>query len=102
MSTILESFDPEAQPDCLRFPEALRTYASQPVPELTRSIGIQLNDQVSLRRKAKEIAWSAPEIMPIRTQRGEAAGPLYSAWRLRFPHEVVEHADASGNASTAT
>jgi hypothetical protein len=34
------------------------------VPDLTRSIGIQLNDRVSLRRKAKAIAWSAPDIAP--------------------------------------
>jgi hypothetical protein len=35
---------------------------SQPVPELTRSAGIQLNEQVSMRRKAKAIAWLAPDI----------------------------------------
>jgi hypothetical protein len=34
------------------------------VPDLTRSIGIQLNDRVSLRRKAKAIAWWAPDIAP--------------------------------------
>jgi hypothetical protein len=43
-----------------------------PVPELTRGTGIQLNARVSLRRKAKPIAWSAPDIVPIRTQHGKA------------------------------
>jgi hypothetical protein len=33
-----------------------------PVPELTRSADIKLNQRVSLRRHAKAIAWSAPEI----------------------------------------
>jgi hypothetical protein len=55
---------------------------SQPVPELTRSAGIQLNERVPLRRKAKAIAWSAPDIAPIRTQHGEAVGRFYSARRL--------------------
>jgi hypothetical protein len=38
------------------------------VPELTRNVGINLNERLSLRRKAKAIAWSAPDIAPIRTQ----------------------------------
>jgi hypothetical protein len=42
----------------------LRYAVAQPVPDLTRSVGIQLNDRVSLRRKAKAIAWSAPDIAP--------------------------------------
>jgi hypothetical protein len=33
-----------------------------PVPELTRSVGINLNGRLSLRRKAKAIAWWAPDI----------------------------------------
>ena len=35
-----------------------------PVPELTRSASIQLNERLSLRRKAKVLACSAPDIAP--------------------------------------
>ena len=52
------------------------------VPKLTRSIGIQLNERASLRRHAKTIAWSAPDIVPIRTQHGEAVGRSYSVRRF--------------------
>ena len=53
---------------------ALFSPSEPPVPELTRSADIQLNERVSLRRKAKAIALSAPDIAPIRTQHGEAVG----------------------------
>jgi hypothetical protein len=46
------------------------------VPELTRNVGINLNERLSLRRKAKAIAWSAPDIAPIRTQHSEAVGRI--------------------------
>jgi hypothetical protein len=41
---------------------------SQPVPELTRDGGINLNERVSLREPTIAIASSVPDIAPIRTQ----------------------------------
>jgi len=38
-----------------------------PVPELTRSAAIQLNERLSLRRKANALACSAPDIALLRT-----------------------------------
>jgi hypothetical protein len=44
---------------------------SQPVPGLTRSVGIQLNDRVSLQRSAKAASLPGTGYCTIRTQRGE-------------------------------
>jgi hypothetical protein len=42
---------------------AFLRYAVAPVPELTRSDSIQLNDRVSLQRSANAISQSAPDIV---------------------------------------
>jgi hypothetical protein len=52
------------------------------VPELTGGADIQLNKRIPLQQRAKAIAWSAPEILPNRTQHGKVVGRLYSARRL--------------------
>jgi hypothetical protein len=67
------------------------------VPELTRNVGINLNERLLLRRKAKAIAWSAPDIAPIRTQHSEAAGRLYSARRLCFLESSPTIADSDNH-----
>ena len=60
----------------------------QEVPELTRNVGIQLNERLSLRRSAIALSVSAPDIVPIRTQHGKAVGRSYSARRPSFSEEL--------------
>jgi hypothetical protein len=60
----------------------------QEVPELTRNVGIQLNERLSLQRSAIALSVSAPDIVPIRTQHGKAVGRSYSARRPSFSEEL--------------
>ena len=48
--------------DVMGWPSAFMR--SQPVPELTRSVDVNLIARVSLRGPTEAIAWSAPDIAP--------------------------------------
>jgi hypothetical protein len=66
-----------------------------PVPELTRSVGINLNERLSLRRRAKAPSVSAPDIVPIiRTHPWRSRRAITFRSVALFPRKVAEHADA--------
>jgi hypothetical protein len=46
------------------------------VPELTRSVDIQVNERVSLRVRVDTLASSHRKLSPIRTHHGKAAGVI--------------------------
>lgn len=47
-----------------RVPGAGKTHYRSEVPKLTRSVAIQLNERVSLRRSANAVSVLAPDIAP--------------------------------------
>ena len=60
-----------------------------PVPELTRSTDIQLNEQLSLREGVDALASSNRTLPSVRIHRGKAVRRSYSAWRPCFSFEQV-------------
>jgi ribosomal protein S27E len=60
-----------------------------PVPELTRSADIQLNEQLSLRDRVDALASSNRKLPDVRFLRGNAVRRSYSAWRRCFSFEQV-------------
>ena len=72
------------------------------VPELTSSVGINLKERIPLQRSATAISVSVPDFASHPDLAWRSRRAIYSAQRLRFAHQTVEHADTSGNASTAT
>jgi hypothetical protein len=55
-----------------------------PVPELTRSADIQLNEQLSLRDRVDALASSNRTLPDVRVFTVEAVRRSYSAWRPPF------------------
>jgi hypothetical protein len=60
-----------------------------PVPELTRSADIQLNEQLALRDRVDALASSNRTLPDVRFLRGNAVRRSYSAWRRCFSFEQV-------------
>ena len=60
-----------------------------PVPELTRSADIQLNEQLSLRDRVDALASSNRTLPDVRFHVGNAVRRSYSAWRRCFNFEQV-------------
>ena len=60
-----------------------------PVPELTRSADIQLNEQLSLRDRVDALASSNRTLPDVRFHLGNAVRRSYSAWRRCFNFEQV-------------
>jgi len=60
-----------------------------PVPELTRSADIQLNEQLSLRDRVDALASSNRTLPDVRVFTVEAVRRSYSAWRPPFSFEQV-------------